>query len=592
VGIRVRFESGPAAGTSQEFGDDVEEIRFGREPQDCHVVFPPNETRVSRQHFAVRHVLGQYRLVTNHVNPVFVNGEVGHDEQILDALSEIQVGRHGPRIVLEATSASRLVGTQARGEKQPGAHTRLVGLASDVRASRRAIAAAGGAIVLAGVAGIVGYRIAVHEAEKASLRFDAFGRVFANASPSVYLVVVRQAVGDASVVKPFATAWVVDDANGLLATNVHVARMFGTTSGGTSIALRSTSEPSQELAIEGVSVHPGYDAFESLLNATAAYDPSSSSDGRLRLFAGADVALLKVAESDRAKLARKLPLATEAEVESLSVGQCVAFVGFPSEGIAHAGIDVERPRPRFEQTTVTGLSDFFLGSADARERQLVHVGSIVVGGASGSPILDEHGHVVAVLSSSNLVAGEGSMARQPIGGAYGQRVDLLRELLDGRAPSAQAARTERWRGEFEKLYKNGVDGQFVRVCRSFESQLRDEDVRVGEPRVVLARTVTLAGSAESDTWKATVRFDFDGWFLFVALAEKQLPIEMIAFVNGVSQSPLPGLDAFPAEFARARAGESASVEVSSRNPAAAGTQIRLRVYGFPVAAGGDDTSAR
>lgn len=48
-----------------EFGDDVAQITFGRDADQCDVVFPPDETLVGRQHCALRLELGRYRLVLN-----------------------------------------------------------------------------------------------------------------------------------------------------------------------------------------------------------------------------------------------------------------------------------------------------------------------------------------------------------------------------------------------------------------------------------------------------------------------------------------------------------------------------------------------
>jgi len=59
--LTVKHIDGPLAGKTQSFDDEKARIVFGRDPSQCDVVWPPDYTAVSRQHFALVKTTGGYR---------------------------------------------------------------------------------------------------------------------------------------------------------------------------------------------------------------------------------------------------------------------------------------------------------------------------------------------------------------------------------------------------------------------------------------------------------------------------------------------------------------------------------------------------
>ena len=130
--------------------------------------------------------------------------------------------------------------------------------ASDRRATRAKFAkrvAGGGIVALVAVLAIW--------AVQAGLRRSEAWLIAARlqkATPSVYLVLTR--VGE--VETPIATACVIDQAKGLLATNAHVAEFFERLSPGQRMIVRSSGANPQSFVVDGSVKHPGYKAFKEL----------------------------------------------------------------------------------------------------------------------------------------------------------------------------------------------------------------------------------------------------------------------------------------------------------------------------------------
>lgn len=268
--------------------------------------------------------------------------------------------------------------------------------------------------------------------------------VLSRAWPSVYVVLIRDARG---TLHTLATAWVVE--SGLLATNAHVAEFHSqlgapALAGGTMLVRSPGAEP-RDHVVTGVRIHPGYAAF---LRLWETYRPTGlSPQGQLHSIrpagAACDVALLEV--SDRDALAAPLVLAPDAVLERLDAGDVVGMVGYPSEEMSLGGVNLARPIPTIQIAHVTAVTNYFLAAADPDEALLVQHALPVTGGASGSPILDEAGEVVAVLSAGNIEVNPlGERAPSAVLVNFAQRSDLVRELLEGRAAAAQGPRSARW----------------------------------------------------------------------------------------------------------------------------------------------------
>ena len=55
MSLKIRFQGGQRAGDVVELDDGVERIVIGRDPERCHIAFPPDETQVGREHLRRAH---------------------------------------------------------------------------------------------------------------------------------------------------------------------------------------------------------------------------------------------------------------------------------------------------------------------------------------------------------------------------------------------------------------------------------------------------------------------------------------------------------------------------------------------------------
>lgn len=502
--VSIHFQGGPRAGQVVEFNDDVARITVGRDPDKCQVVFGPQETKVGREHFALRRELGRYRLVLNKDDVVLVDGRAGIDDQELTEMAELQLGHAGPKLLIQTVMSGKLAATERQGH-QVGKATML---RHADRAASRGWKFAAAALVLVVVASTVGWRMwhktdaklaewqILTKGQQAALvdisakfntvdqqtkdlaeksqqekdRDTRFEEALVKVADSVYLVLDRDPDGNLTTV---ATAWVVDQARGILATNAHVASEFNSIPSDHQLLVRSTAETPLDFVVQSVQIHPGYSAFGSLwtdfdptrrtsrTSATAIASPGN----------GCDVALMTVA--DPTGLAPGLPLASEETLKSLRPGYPVGTVGYPMEGLVLEGVQVQSPTPTTHVAYLTAITNYFGASkVDSAERQLVQHALPAAGGSSGSPIVNQDGQVVAVLNGGNFIGTVESGAR--IGSSanvgFGQRADLVQELLANTADTNQPARTQRWQEEIQQYYvrRSEVEqqiGQAVEVDR-------------------------------------------------------------------------------------------------------------------------------
>jgi len=220
-------------------------------------------------------------------------------------------------------------------------------------------------------------------------------------------VVVTQMPG--GKLKACGTAWIVKG-RGVLVTNAHVAEpvLQAHEEAGLSSCVMF---PGGTYVITGLEMHPRYQ--------------NGASD---QILPGFDVAVLQV----NGHLPHEgLPLATRAKAVSLKQLQPVAYLGYPGEGLAGGGVNLERPQAMAKPGHITALTDWLLRASRPEDTHLVQHDIGVAGGASGSPLLDESGEVVGIVSAGNMQVNVDTktqaVVRSPSAAMvnFAQRVDVL-----------------------------------------------------------------------------------------------------------------------------------------------------------------------
>ena len=221
---------------------------------------------------------------------------------------------------------------------------------------------------------------------------------------------------------PCGTAWVFrPDA---FATNAHVADAvleYNKKYGASAYVLMNKNENAR-YEIRRVQKHEDYGRRLPSPGGEAAFEYHS------------DVALLFTRNPIDEKT---LPIASEAELRDLDAGSEVFFVGFPVERLLGDNVNFDSALATVQIGNVTTVSDWWMGDSGFRRNKLIRHNMGSAGGASGSPILNANGSVVALLNAGNIgtqvvmsPSGEPSVARAPSAAMinFGIRSDMLAEV--------------------------------------------------------------------------------------------------------------------------------------------------------------------
>jgi len=124
-------------------------------------------------------------------------------------------------------------------------------------------------------------------------------------------------------------------------------------------------------------------------------------------------------------------LANSGELKALSPGANLCYIGYPGWNDTETYPSMNKIEPRIYAGTLVRLTSLKEESAEHKNQYLLEHNMQNTGGASGSPIFNKHGKVVAVHNSgsSSEVLTKGGSTDIPYGPTWGIRVDLLKELL-------------------------------------------------------------------------------------------------------------------------------------------------------------------
>jgi Trypsin-like peptidase domain len=487
--ITIKHLSGPLTGQEQVFGDDRERIVVGRDSDLCQVVYPPEFTVVGREHVALlRKLSGDYALDIFGDHYTEVNGNAGDPEESIPNGAKFVLGRHGgPSFVVtidrsHMSKALPLTQPQARHvpPRDTAARARryaftglaaallaVVGLGLAIRIELRHQRAEQrrAALVVAQTMMLANQVEAVAGQQKQSAATQISGQERERLNRSVFAVVLRDANGHERLL---GTSWPVRP--DLLATNAHIAKDFDKLAKGESLLVRPPGGSSTEYPVVGTIIHPGYDALQKYESSDPFYVPTFGKRGITMLGLGVpgyDTAVLKI--DGQLPHDVILPIADTKEIEQLAPGDPVATSGYPYENVMGQEVQPLGRTPEIQVGNVTALTDFFFLPTDARHSLLVHHNMPTAGGASGSPIIDRFGKVVAVHNAGNLysTATGDRLSRVQIN--YAQRADMVRELLDGAADAQVKTDQTYWQGQTAG-FKRGFDAVIPVLLRDDRPQ--------------------------------------------------------------------------------------------------------------------------
>ena len=613
--LTVKFLDGAREGEELLFEDDVEMIVFGRDEASCQVFFGEEAAGVAQEHCALMNMGGQYTLYVNEGNTCLVNGEEAaaeHELLSLEISAEMQLGEGGPRLVmgtaiLAAGKARKEAdkeeeGSEGEGDEQDGAR------APTARASRGPWIVTAAALAIAVALLVALLVVAGREPEVAETpppppppppppieqpkadpyadllvksrqtrasrdplhAIDSTETEFADAfkaARSVYLVVER--VGGAERAR--GTAWVA--APGVLVTSAGAVAAAGQRE----LFVRSSGRKPATLAVTAIRNHPGYGA---LRNMARSYVPVfDEGDGKAKGLAPGrpcDVALLVVSDEDAEKLEEPLTPATR----GARVGERVCAIGFASS--AKRVVVVSRPQASFDVGSVLGLVDGFGEQADAATADLVRHALPAFAGAAGSPVLDNRGEVIAILSD-----GVDDDRR------FAVPVSAVWELVEGRADEAQDARTNRWR--------DAMQAHESRPAVLREEVLADWERELGEGTASVFHREEVARAAASQPAQegaahASVTVDEAGPVLVVVASKRAIIISggdrrAVTMTATVTERSGPNKDAVHAcrplgahglyEFiasVRFRTRGKTELEIAATSDDPRGTDVEVTVY--------------
>ena len=435
MAIRITNILGPMQKQAHLFTSE-KLIAIGRDPAECQIIYPSDFTTIGRKHLVLEEDAGRYEIRVNTKNPVYLDGILAEDDMELPDTCTIALGKQdGPSFKVERVENEELPKTIDYGS-QSEIHSKVKKTGGWIKVALFLI------VLIGGWFGYQGWqtqqRIELMNLQAGEIFNEIYqtidtdiGQLASKLSPSVYLVILKSPAGET----PMGTAWVVSE--NALATNSHVADVFNEIpeNGDFKFIVRSIVAPYKDHVIRSVAMHPAYRAFgEAWQQAAPQQIEANGSVTNVDFIPGYDVALLypETAEGKQVVegLAKPLPLASETTLTNLTSGMEVAYIGFPMEGVQKQVFT--EPTPTIQVANITSITDFFRGQGPFSATQMIQHSLPAIGGASGSPIINNKGEVIALLNAGNVVGLNDRGERIPNAVAinYAQRVDLLTPLLE------------------------------------------------------------------------------------------------------------------------------------------------------------------
>jgi hypothetical protein len=292
-------------------------------------------------------------------------------------------------------------------------------------------------------------------------------------------------------------------------TNSHAAKLYDPTSKTRLVVIAPDGKQSPIRIVGAPKLHPAYDEFRQVVD-------KAKKSGNTKIFpvGSYDVAFLEVDES----VELGAPLKVEPKV---LIGQQIGMIGFPS---AEARNDAAS---QFRVGYVSGTTDF-LGVAQGIPGEFVYHTASGSRGASGSPIFNTEGKVVAIFSGGetikegapNIISGSGTF--------YAQSAALIDDLITPWSEEKKHAAIARWTSEAVYLSSKDTVWAMLQENRNPERLDRKDFPPAFEKDGTLSKD-GIAQFVAKDLEPGT----------YVAFVSRGTDLRLRAMVDGVAiQSPL------------------------------------------------------
>ena len=247
---------------------------------------------------------------------------------------------------------------------------------------------------------------------------DSWTSVIEKNKHAVALVVLNVTLKNGTIHKiPMGTAWAFAD--NTFATNAHVIQ--GVHKNGIELLKQHSdiisdmeislilNETKTSYPVKSFRVHPEYDTAKD-----------------------ADFALLYTD-----KVTHKLQIANDRELHNIKQGTPIAFLGFPMEGLSNGNVNTANPMASLQTGNIVAISNAEYGDSGFAGNTTIRHNLPTVGGASGSPIFNRNGKVIAILFAGHMKIEfdkSGRMVRTPMAAMinFGIRIDRMKQCFNAK----------------------------------------------------------------------------------------------------------------------------------------------------------------
>lgn len=212
---------------------------------------------------------------------------------------------------------------------------------------------------------------------------------------------------------PLATGFSIGD--GKFVTNAHITEQLSKIlANGGEAYIKLNKLSNYVFPIEKVRSHPKYDISN---------------------FNQYDVGLIYV----QGEVPYSLKVEKKGNLEKLKAGDEIMYIGFPMQNLPKGGLNLSSLVATIQVGNITSISDYQYKFSSPKLNYLIRHNLGATGGASGSPIINKQGNVVAILNAitvdvpseqTGLIGSEAHQNPSAVMINYAQRADLIYDISE------------------------------------------------------------------------------------------------------------------------------------------------------------------